>query len=128
MIPGEKVRWPGTSRLALRLASCSRALSVDDGGNVLLLVLGSDPGGSEGAEGGEGGGTLPDGKRTVGGGDDLDLGASWGEANDLILQSVGKTLVHGGTTGEDQVLAELLSDIDVGGLDGLPGEGMDGLA
>ena len=101
---------------------------MDDGGTVFLVVLGGDPGGSEGAEGGEGGGTLPDGKLTVGGGDNLDLGTSWGEANDLVLQSVGKTLVHGGTTGEDEVLAELLSDIDVGGLDGLPGEGMPGLA
>ena len=128
MFLGEKVLWPERSCLAWRLASCSRALSVDNGGTMFLVVIGGDPGGSEGAEGGEGGGTLPDGELTVGGGDDLDLGTSWGEANDLILQSVGETLVHGGTTGEDEVLAELLSDVDVGGLDGLPGEGMDGLA
>ena len=128
MVPGEKVRWPGRSRLAWRLASCSRALSVDDGGTVLLVVLGGDPGGSEGAEGGEGGGTLPDSELTVGRGDDLNLSASWGEANDLILQSIWESLVHGGTTGEDDVLAKILSDINIGGLDGLPSEGVDGLA
>ena len=95
---------------------------------MLLVVIGGDPGGGEGAEGGEGGGTLPDSELTVGRGDDLDLSASWGEANNFILQSVGETLVHGGTTGEDKVLAEFLSDINIGGLDGLPGEGMEGLA
>ena len=137
MLLGENVRWPGRSRLGLvcsreflarRNPAYSRALSVDDGGTMLLVVIGSDPGGGEGAEGREGGGTLPDSELTVGGGNNLDLGTSWGEANDLILQSVWKTLVHGGTSRENKVLAKLLSYIDVGGLDGLPGEGMDGLA
>ena len=81
---------------------------------MLLVVLGGDPGGSEGAEGGEGGSTLPDGELTVGGCNDLDFSSSWGEADDFILKSIWKTLIHGGTTGEDNVLAEILSDINIG--------------
>ena len=116
------------NRLFILAYESSCAFSVDDGGTVLFVVGLGDPGSGEGAEGREGGGTLPYSELTVGGGDDLDLGTSWGESNDLVLQSIWETLVHGGTTGEDEVLAELLSDINVGGLDGLPGEGVEGLA
>ena len=94
---------------------------------LIVLVLG-DPRSGEGAEGSESGGTLPDGVLSVGRGNDSDLGTTWGEGGDLGLQSVGNTLVHGGTTGHDDVLQEVLSDIDVGAGDGLPGEGLDAIA
>ena len=106
----------------------SRALAVDDASTVLLVVILGDPGGGEGAKGGEGWGTLPDSELTVGGGDDLNFCTSWGKANDLVFKSVWKSLVHGGTTREDKVLAEILSDVNVGSLDGLPGELVHGLA
>ena len=95
---------------------------------MLLVVSLSDPLGLECAQGGEGGGTLPDGELTVSRCDDLDLSASWGESDNFVFQSVWETLVHGGTTGEDHVLAEILSDINIGVGDGLPGEGVHGLA
>lgn len=53
---------------------------------------------------------------------------TWGEGGDLGLQSVGNTLVHGGTTGHDDVFAEILSDINVGGLDGGMAKSVDTLA
>ena len=83
---------------------------------MLGVVLGSDPGGGKGAEGSKSGGTLPDGVLTVSGGDDTNLGTSGSEGGDFVLESVSETFVHGGTTGEDDVLAEILTDIDIGGL------------
>ena len=105
-------------------SSC--AFSVDDGGTVLFVVSLGDPGSGEGAEGGEGGGTLPYSELTVGGGDDFHLGAWWSEVGKLRLESVSKTSVHGGTTGEDDVLAEILSDVNIGSLDRFPGELVEG--
>jgi len=106
----------------------SVALSVHNGGTVLAVVSLGDPGGLEGAEGSESGGTLPDGVLTVGGGNDSNLGTGWELGSDLLLESLGETLVHGGTTGEDKVLAEVLTHIDVGGLDGGIAEHVEGLA
>jgi len=94
---------------------------------MLIIISLGDPLSSEGAEGGEGRCTLPDGELTVGRCDDLDLGTSWGKINNFILKSVGETLVHGSSTGEDKVRAEGLSDINIRFLNGVPGEGMDGL-
>lgn len=94
---------------------------------LVVLFLGN-PGGSEGAQGAEGGGSLPYGELTVCGCNDLDLSAGWGESNNFVLQSVWESLVHGGTSGQDNVLAKILSDIDIRSLNGLPGELMDGLA
>jgi len=103
----------------------SVALSVDDRGSVLGVVLGGDPAGGKGAKRSEGRSSLPHGVLTVGSGDHSDLGASRGQGHNFVLQSVGETLVHGGATGEDDVLAEVLSDVDIRGLHGLPGEFVD---
>jgi hypothetical protein len=81
---------------------------------MLLVVSLSDPLGLECAQGGECGGTLPDGEFTVSRCDNLDLSASWGETDDFVLQSIWEALVHGGTSRQDHVLAEILSDINVG--------------
>jgi hypothetical protein len=89
---------------------------------MFLIVLGGDPAGSEGAEAGEGRGTLPHGVLAVGRGDNADLRAGRSLGEDLSLKTVGKTLVHGGTTGKNDVLAKIFTDIDIGGLDGGPGE------
>jgi len=95
----------------------------------MLLVLGlGDPGGGEGREGSESGGTLPDSVLSVGSGNDSDLGAWGSESDDLGLYSIGDALVHGGTTGHDDVLEEVASDIDVRVGDGFPGEVLDGVA
>lgn len=100
---------------------------MDDGSTVLLVFCLADPGGCEGAEGGKSGGTLPDGVLSIGGGDDTDLRACRSESGDLGLETIGDAFVHGGATGEDDVLEEVASHIDIGSLDGLPGKGMDGV-
>jgi hypothetical protein len=99
---------------------------VDNLGTVLGVVLGGDPAGSEGAERGEGRSTLPDGVLAVGGSNNTDLGAGGSESGDLRLEALSEAVVHGGSTGKNNVLAEFLADIDVGGRDGVPGELMHG--
>jgi len=88
--------------LFLKQAKRSCALPVHDGGTVLLVILFGDQGFGEGAERGESGGTLPDGELTVIGDDESDLGV--GHGTDLSLQTVSNTIVHGATTGEDDIL------------------------
>jgi len=101
---------------------------VDDGSTVLVVLLLGDPGSREGGEGGQSGGTLPDGELAVGGGNDLDLGAGRSEVRDFHLHAVGKTVVHSGTTGEDDVLEKLASGVQVGTVDGGPCECLKRLA
>ena len=97
---------------------------MDDLGSVLLVFLLGDPLGFEGGEGREGGTTSPDGVVSVLGGDDLDHVLLWAEGIDFLLESVGETLVEGGTTGHDDVGVEILSDIDITLLDGLVTHGV----
>ena len=101
---------------------------MDDSSSVFLVVLLGDPRGGEGGERSKGRSSLPDGVLSVGGGDNSDLGTGGGSGDELLLESVGHTFVHGGTTGHDDVLAEFSSDINVGGRDGSPGEGIDRFA
>jgi len=101
---------------------------VDDSGSVFLVVLLGDPRGGEGGERSKGRSSLPDGVLSVGSGDNSDLSTGRSSGNKLLLESVGHTFVHGGTTGHDDVLAEFSSDINVGGRDGSPGEGIDRFA
>lgn len=91
-----------------------------------LVVLGlGDPHGGEGVEGGEDGTTDPDHVLTLGEGVDLDLGAWGSEVGDLLLETLTNVGEHGGTTGEDDVGEEILTDIDIGLLDGVVGGGVD---
>ena len=50
----------------------------------------------------------------VSGGNDLDLSTAGSKVFYFVLKSVSETLVLGGTTGEDDVLAEVFSEIDIG--------------
>ena len=93
---------------------------------MLFVISLGDPGGGECAKGREGGGTLPDSELTVGRSDNFHLGSWWGELGELSLKSISKTSVHGGTTREDNVLAKILSDINIRSLDRFPGELMEG--
>ena len=63
---------------------------------MLVIVFFRDHGICEGAEGSESGSTLPDGKLTVSGDNESDLGLGLG--GDLLLQTFMETLIHGGTT------------------------------
>ena len=85
---------------------------------MLLVVFGGDPARLEGGERGESGGTLPNAELTVGWGHNSNFPAFGLHFCNFVLESVGETLVHGGATGEDHVLAQLPLYIYIGGLDG----------
>jgi len=94
---------------------------VDNGWSCLVVLLLGDPHSLEGGEGSQDGATNPDRVLSLWWRDDLDLHGGWGEGGDLLLHSVGNTWVHGGTTGEDVVGVEVLSDINVALHDGVVG-------
>jgi len=94
---------------------------VDNGWSCLVVLLLGDPHGLEGGEGSKNGATNPDRVLSLWWRDDLDLHGGWGEGGDLLLHSVGNTWVHGGTTGEDVVGVEVLSDINIALHDGVVG-------
>jgi len=107
------------------VASKLEALSVDNGWSCLVVLGLGDPHGLEGGEGSKNGATNPDRVLSLWWRDDLDLHGGWGKGGDLLLHSVGNTWVHGGTTGEDVVGVEILSDINIALHDGVVGGLMD---
>jgi len=86
---------------------------VDDRGSGLVVLLLGDPHLLEGRQRGENGATDPDGVLSLWWSDDLDLHCGWSKSGDLLLHSVGDSWVHSGTTGEDSVGVEILSDINI---------------
>merc|ERR1719354_1034698 len=83
------------------------ALAVDNGGSGLVVLLLGDPHLLEGREGGEDGTTDPYRVLSLGG------------SNDLDLHTVSNTRVHGGTTGQDSVGIQVLTDINIALHDGV---------
>ena len=83
-----------------RFRGCHRleALAVDDGGTALVVLLLGDPHLLEGGQRGQNGTTDPDGVLALGRSNDLDLHGRRSKSSDLLLHTVGKTRVHGGTT------------------------------
>lgn len=102
--------------------ACSLAFSVDDGGTDLLVLVLGNPLFGEVRKRAESRGTLPDGVLSGGLSDNTDVRASWESVGDIILQSGGESLEHGGSTGEDEVLGKFLPDIDISGVDGFSGK------
>jgi len=102
----------------------SHALSVDDLSSVLFVLVLGDPLRLEGGQGGEGGSSSPDAVVSILGGDDLDHVLLGAHGVELFLKSVGKTFVEGGTSREDHVGVEVLSDVDITLLDGLEAHGV----
>jgi hypothetical protein len=94
-------------------------LSVDDSGAGLVVLLLGDPHLLEGGQGSQDGSSDPDGVFTLRGSDDLDLNGGWGQGSDFLLHSVGNTRVHGGTSGQDGVGVQVLTDINVALHDGV---------
>jgi hypothetical protein len=100
----------------------SLALSVDDLGTVLFILILGDPLGLEGGKGAERGTTGPDGVVSIGRSDNLDLFGLFAIFFQLLGESIGETLVERGTTGQDDVAVEIKSDIEIASLDGRIGE------
>lgn len=92
--------------------------------SAVFVVLGlEDPLALEGGEGGENGTTDPDGVLTLRGSDDAGLEAGGTSGLELLGETFGHTVEHGGTTGEDDVGEEILTDVDIALGDGLGDEG-----
>ena len=97
------------------------ALAVNDG-RAALIVLGlRDPHLLEGGERGKNRTSNPDGVLTLGRSDDLDLHGGRGESSEFLGHTFTNTLEHSGTTGENDVSVEILTDIDITLHDGLEG-------
>jgi len=95
------------------------ALPVDNAWARLIVFLLGDPHLLEGGQGGQDGTTDPDGVFSLWGSNDLDLNGGWSQGSDFLLHSVSNTRVHGGTTGQDSVGIQILTDVDIALHDGV---------
>lgn len=89
------------------------ALPVDNSWAGFVILLLGDPHLLEGGQGGQDGTTDPDGVFSLRWSNDLDLNGGWSQGSDFLLHSVSNTRVHGGTTGQDSVGIQILTDVDV---------------
>ena len=94
---------------------------MDDGWARLVVLLLGDPHLLEGGEGGQDGATDPDGVLALRGGNDLDLHGRGGQGSELLLHAVSNAGEHGGSSREDDVAVEILTDINVALHDGVVG-------
>ena len=93
--------------------------------SALIILLLGDPHLLEGGEGGQDGTSDPDRVLPLRWSNDLDLDGAWGQGGDLLLHPVSNTGVHGGTTGQDTVSVEILTNINITLHDGVEGSLMD---
>jgi len=98
---------------SLRRAKRLEALSVDNSWAGLVVFLLGDPHLLEGGQGSKNGTTDPDRVFSLWGSDDLNLDRGWSQCSDFLLHTISNTWVHGGTTGQDGVGVQVLTDVDV---------------
>jgi len=89
------------------------ALPVHNSWAGLIVFLLGDPHLLEGGQGGQDRSTDPYGVFTLWWSDDLDLNGGWSQGSDFLLHSVSNTRVHGGTTGQDSVGVQVLTDVNI---------------
>ena len=98
---------------------------MDDGWAGLVVLLLADPHLLEGGQRGQDGTTDPDGVFPLGWSNDLDLHGAGSQSSDFLLHTVSNTREHGGTSGEDSVGVQILTDVDVALHDGIVSGFMD---
>ena len=98
---------------------CLEAFAVDDGWSRFVVLLFGDPHLLEGGQRSQNGTTDPDGVFALWWGDDLDLHRRRGQCCDLLLHAVSNARVHGGTTRQDSVGIQILTDVDIAFHDGI---------
>ena len=86
---------------------------MNNGGTRLVILLLGDPHLLEGGEGGQDRTTDPNGVLPLRGSDDLDLHGGRSKGGQLLLHAVGDTGEHGGSTRQDNVAIQVLTDIDI---------------
>ena len=79
----------------------------------LVIFLFGDPHLLEGGQGSQDGASDPDRVFALWGSNDLDLHSWWSKSCDFLLHSVSDTRVHGGTTREDSVGIQILTDVNI---------------
>jgi len=94
---------------------------VDNGRSGLVVLLLRDPHLLEGGEGGQDGSSDPDGVLPFWRSNNLNLHCAGGQGGDLLLHPVGDTGVHGGSSGQDSVGVQVLTDINIALHDGVVG-------
>ena len=94
---------------------------MDNGRSGLVVLLLRDPHLLEGGEGGQDGSSDPDGVLPFWRSNNLNLHCAGGQGGDLLLHPVGDTGVHGGSSGQDSVGVQVLTDINIALHDGVVG-------
>ena len=92
---------------------------MDDAGSGFVVFLLGDPHLLEGGQRGQNRTTDPDGVFALRGSDDLDLDGRGSQSSDFLLHAISNTRVHGGTTGQDSVGVQILTDVDIALHDGV---------
>jgi len=92
---------------------------VDDAGTSFIEFSLRDPHGLEGAQRGQDGTTDPDRESSFSGGNNSNLNSRRSKSSDFLVKSFRDTVVHGGTTGHNDISVQFLSNIDVALHDGL---------
>ena len=86
---------------------------MNNGGTRLVILLLGDPHLLEGGERGQDRPTDPDRVLPLRGSDDLDLHGGGSKSSQLLLHTVSDTREHGGSTRQDNVAIQVLTDIDI---------------
>ena len=94
---------------------------MDNGRSGLIVLLLGDPHLLEGGEGGQDRSSDPDGVLPLWRSNYLNLHCAGGQGGDLLLHPVGDTGVHGGSSRQDSVGVQVLTDINVALHDGVVG-------
>jgi len=92
---------------------------VDNAWARFIVFLLGDPHLLEGGQRSQDGTSDPDGVLSLRWSNDLDLNGGWSQGSDFLLHSVSNTRVHSGTTRQDSVGIQVLTDVDVALHDGV---------
>merc|ERR1719341_455759 len=93
--------------------------AVDNSGARFVVFFLGDPHSLESGERGKDRATDPYRVFSLRGSNDLNLDGGWCEGGDFLLHTISNTRVHGGTTRQDIVGEEILTDINVTPHDGV---------
>ena len=97
----------------LELTDDLEALAVDNARAGFVVLLLGDPHLLEGGQRSQNGTANPNGVFTFGWGNDLDLHGGRSQGRDLFLHTVGDAWVHGGTSRQNRVGIQILTDVYV---------------
>merc|ERR1719154_450205 len=89
------------------------ALAVNNSGAGFVVFFLGAPHSLESGERGKDGATDPYGVFSLRVSNDLNLDGGWCKGVDFLLHTISNTRVHGGTTGQDIVGVQVLTDINV---------------